>query len=120
MNSIKQNEKLIEVFSSYPFAKKKSELMFMLRELYWISDEINKLWELVYNVNNEGNWYVLVKIYSLLLEALAYAKDKKNNQAIEKLNIINDVLINMRDEENKEKVLEESTLDDLLNSINNA
>ncbi len=119
MDILKQNEKLIEQFSSYTFEKKKSELLFMLRELYWTSDEINKLWELVYGVNDERNGHVLVKVYSLLLEALAYAKDKKSTNAVQKLNVINDVLMQMKDEENNEKILEESELDNLLNKIDN-
>jgi hypothetical protein len=118
MYNPKQLEKLIEVFSDYPFQKKKSELLFILRELYWVSDEINQLWELVYSVNDERNWYVLIKVYSLLLESISYAKDKKNNKSIENLDIIKNVLINMRDEENHEKILEKDALDDLLKSLN--
>lgn len=119
MDILKQNEKLIEQFSSYTFEKKKSELLFMLRELYWTSEEINKLWELVYGVNDERNWHVLVKVYSLLLEALVYAKDKKSANAVQKLNVINDVLMQMKDQENNEKILEESELDSLLSKIDN-
>jgi hypothetical protein len=54
-----------------------------------------------------------------LLEALAYAKDKKSNNAVQKLNVINDVLMQMKDEENNEKILEESELDNLLSKIDN-
>jgi hypothetical protein len=34
MDILKQNEKLLEQFSSNTFEKKKSELLFLLRELY--------------------------------------------------------------------------------------
>lgn len=115
---LKQEEqKLIEKFSELSFKEKKKELLYMLRGLYWISDVINTLWERVFNITEDKEEEVIVNVYTYLLDAIYYAKNKEKEQAVDKLKEIDGELSKLKMEEQQDSVSEKKDLDELIKKV---
>lgn len=117
MNQEQEKLKLIEKFWKMSFIDKKKECLYILKNLYWISEVVNILWNRVYNVMDESWTSILTEAYVLLLDALYYAKDKKWERAVEKLQKVRESLNSFKQEEESERLSDNQNLDELLNNL---
>lgn len=118
MNQEQERNKLLEKFWNMNFVEKKKECLQILKRLYWISEDINTLWNIVYNSTDEDDQEVLIKVYTLLLDALYYAKDKQKERVVENLQKAKDSFNEYKQEEENEKILNNQNLDELLKMFN--
>ena len=112
-----EKSKIVEQFLKLSFEDKKKELLETLKKLFWDSETVNKLWEIVYNANNISEEPILIKIHSLILDAIYYAKDKKSERVIESVKLANESFSVLKQQEEKEKLLTEKELVRLILSI---
>ena len=117
MKQEEERKDFLDKFSKMTFIEKKNECLTILKKLYWISEDINTLWNIVYNSNDENNQEILIKVYNLLLDALYYAEDKQSERVIEKLEEIRNNLSLYKKEEEEEKKLENQNLDELFQKL---
>lgn len=117
MSNQTTEQKLIEQFKSYDFIKMKKELLHILKELYGSSKEINTLADIVYKTNDEANKDNLIKVYTLLMEALEYSNNKQKTQATSKLNQAYDLLEKYKQQEEAEKREEQISIEEMINNI---
>lgn len=113
MNNKQEEIKLIDKFALLPFDEKKDELLIILRRLYWVSDEVDRLWKLVYSIEENDTDSVFIKVYKLLLDAIYYAKNKKEERAMDLLKESSKVLSWIKNEESEEENKEKKDLDNL-------
>lgn len=115
MQNIK--EQIISQFIKLTFQEKKQELLETLKKLYWESEIVNKLWNIVYSTNDKKEEQTLIKIHEYLLDAIFYTKDKQKNKAIESIKLANESFSVLKKQEEKERLLTEKELDSIISSI---
>lgn len=117
MNADKKS-KITEQFLNLSFGDKKKELLETLKKLFWDSETVNKLWEIVYNTNNEQGEPLLIEIYWLLLDAIFYGQDRKNEKAVESVKLATKSFNKLKQQEKSERLAEEIDLNNLLAILN--
>lgn len=117
MNQKQEREKLIDKFLLMSFVDKKKECLYILKSLYWVSEVINILWNRVYNIFNEDWTSILIETYILLLDSLYFSKYKQEEKAMENLEKIRESFNVFMEDEKKERLLINQSLDDLLSKL---
>lgn len=117
MNQEQERKELLEKFNKMSFLDKKKECLEILKKLYGISEDINTLWNIVYNSKDENDSEVLVKVYTLLIDALYYAKDKQKERAVESLVEAKNSFDWYKKEEEEEKAFDNQSLDELMKKL---